>query len=67
MSCAIITDVQYILSDNVETNDFLVADMNLSWSADDILPRLVSSRAILLKENNVLRNPAYDIKVYRIG
>lgn len=37
MSRAIITDVQYILPDNVETNDFLVKEMNLSWSSDYIL------------------------------
>lgn len=37
MSRAIITDVQYILPDNVEINDFLVKEMNLSWSADYIL------------------------------
>ena len=37
MNRAIITDVQYILPDNVETNDFLVREMNLSWLADCIL------------------------------
>lgn len=34
-----IVDTQYILPNNVETNDFLVADMNLSWSADDIFAK----------------------------
>ena len=37
MNHAIITDVQYILPDNVEINYFLVKEMNLSWSADYIL------------------------------
>lgn len=51
MGRAIITDVQYILPDNVETNDFLVADMNLSWSADDIFDKTGIKQRHIVREN----------------
>lgn len=36
MNRAIIKDIQFALPKYVESNEFLISDMNLSWSADDI-------------------------------
>lgn len=51
MGYAEIMDIQYVLPDKIETNEFLVADMNLSWSADDIFAKTGIKQRHIVQEN----------------
>lgn len=50
MNKAGILDICYFLPNNIETNEFLVSDMKLSWSADDIFAKTGIKQRHIAKE-----------------
>lgn len=50
MNKAEILDIGYFLPNNIETNEFLVSDMKLSWSADDIFAKTGIKQRHIAKE-----------------
>lgn len=51
MTCAVINDIAYYLPPQIETNEFLVEDMGLSWTADDIFKKTgIKQRHVVIDE-----------------